>query len=180
MKSQLEWLSMYPNNRFLNNLSSLQGLRVLIVDDNVDFCDLMTMLLQIYGVEVQQAFSVRQALEIFEQWQPDVLVSDIGLPMEDGYALIQQVRTNTRNLGKVVLAIAVTGYADEKMLQRTLSAGFDLWFTKPLDIDEFLAVLCCLAICQQSSYAIAQRILVHVSRPSDVSLENQLAPALAS
>jgi CheY-like chemotaxis protein len=153
---------MYTNDEFPANLSSLQGLRVLVVDDNVDFCDLIALLLQPDGVEVQKAFSVQQALEIFRQWQPDVLVSDIALPKEDGYALIQQVRTKAGERGEVVLAIAVTGYADENMYQHALCAGFDLWFTKPLDFDEFLAVLACLAICQQSSYAIAQRILGNV------------------
>jgi CheY-like chemotaxis protein len=171
---------MYPSNRFLNNLSSLQGLQVLIVDDNVDFCDLMTILLQLYDVEVQQAFSVPQALEIFEQWQPYIVISDIGLPKEDGYALIQQVKSKAKERGQVVLAIAVTGYDDEKMCQRALSGGFDLWFTKPLDIDEFLAVLARLALCQQSSYAIAQQILGNLPRPGDVSLEKPLVPAFAS
>ncbi|MBD2449008.1 response regulator [Nostoc sp. FACHB-152] len=170
---------MYPSNRFLNNLSSLQGLQVLIVDDNVDFCDLMTILLQLYGVEVRQAFSVPQALEIFEQWQPYIVVSDIGLPKEDGYALIQQVKSKAKELGQVVLAIAVTGYDDEEMCQQGLSAGFDLWFTKPLDMDEFVAVLARLAICQQSSYAIAQQILGHVSGYGDLSLEQQLEPLVS-
>ncbi|WP_313931782.1 response regulator [Nostoc paludosum] len=133
-----------------------------------------------YGVEVQQAFSVPQALEIFEQWQPYIVVSDIGLPNEDGYALIQQVKSKAKERGQVVLAIAVTGYADEKMRQRGLSAGFDLWFTKPMDIDEFMAVLACLAICQQSSYAIAQRILSHVIRHGDLCLEQQLEPLVSS
>jgi hypothetical protein len=76
--------------------------------------------------------------------------------------LIQQVRTKAGEREEVVLAIAVTGYTHEKMLQHALSAGFDLLFTKLLDFDEFLAVLACLAICQQSSYAIAQRILGNV------------------
>ncbi|MCC5627252.1 response regulator [Nostoc sphaeroides CHAB 2801] len=158
-----------------SNYSSLQGLRVLLVDDNVDFfCSLMTLLLQLYGVEVQTAFSVQQALEIFEQWQPDVLVSDIALSKKNCYALIQQVRTKVGERGEVVLAIAVTGYANKNMLQRALCAGFDLWFTKPLDFDEFFAVLTCLAICQQSSGAIiAQRILDHVPKHADLSLSQQ-------
>jgi two-component system, OmpR family, response regulator len=163
---------MYTNNEFPTNFSSLQGLRVLVVDNNVDFCDLIALLLQPYDVEVQKAFSAQQALEIFGQWPPDVLVSDIALPKEDGYALIQQVRTNAGERGEVVLAIAVTGYVNEKMLQRALCAGFDLWFTKPLDLDEFVAVLATLAICQQSSYAIAQQILGHVPRHGDLNPEN--------
>lgn len=136
------------------------------------------MLLQPYGVEVQTASLAQQALKIFVQWQPDVLVSDIALPNEDGYTLIQQVRTKAGERGEVVLAIAVTGYANEKMLQRALCAGFDLWFTKPLNFDEFLAVLACLVVCQESSYLIAQRILGNVPRHGDFSLEKQLYPTL--
>lgn len=168
---------MYINNEFSTDFSSLQGLRVLVVDDNVDCCDLIRLLLQLYGVEVQTAFSVQEGLEIFRQWQPDVIVSDIAFPQEDGFALIQQLRSKAGEPGKVVLAIAVTGYADEQTLKRALSAGFDLLLTKPLHFDEFLAVLACLAICQQSSYAIAQRILGYVSIHGDLSLEKQLAPA---
>lgn len=171
---------MYTNLKFPTNLSSLQELRVLVVDNNVDCCDFMKFLLQFYGIDVQTAFSAQQALEIFGQWQPDVLVSDIALPKEDGYSLIQKVRTKTGERGQVVLAIAVTGYVNEKMLQDALSAGFDLWFTKPLDFDEFLAVLTCLAICQQSSYAIAQRILGHVPVHGDISLEKDLEPVCIS
>jgi two-component system, OmpR family, response regulator len=98
-------------------------------------------------------------------------VSDIALPNEnDGYALIQQLRTSSAERGELVIAIAVTGYANEKMLEY---AGFDLWFTKPLDFDEFLAVLGCLAIYQQCSYASAQQILGHVPRHRELSLEKQ-------
>jgi CheY-like chemotaxis protein len=171
---------MFTNNEFSTNFSSLQGLRVLVVDNNVDCCDLITLLLQFYGVEVQTAFSVQEALEIFRQWQPDVLVSDIALPQEDGFALIQQLRTKAGEAGEVVLAIAVTGYTDQHTLKRALSAGFDLLLTKPLHFDEFLAELACLRICQHSSYAIAQRIMAHVPIHGDLSLEKQLAPAFPS
>jgi two-component system, OmpR family, response regulator len=154
---------MYSNNVFSDvfptHSPSLQGLRVLVVDNNADSCDLMKQMLQPYGVEVQAAALAQQALEIFGQWQPDAIVSEIALPGEDGFALIRQVRTSTQERGKTVLAIALTSYATKKMRQRAFRAGFDLWFTKPLHFDEFVAVLTCLAICQQSSYAIAQRIL---------------------
>ncbi|MCF2150259.1 response regulator [Desmonostoc muscorum LEGE 12446] len=165
---------MYPNNRFPTNLQCLQGLRVLVVDHNGDFSDSIALLLQPYGVEVQTASLTQQALEIFVQWQPDVLVSDIALSKEGGYPLIQQVRTQAGERGEAVLIIAVTGYANKKILQSPLYVGFDLLFTKPLDFNEFLAVLACLAICQQSSYTIAQRILGHVPRHDRLSLEKQL------
>ena len=69
---------MYLDNGFPTNLPSLQGLRMLVVDNNIDTCDLMTLLLQPYGVEVQTAFLVQQALEVFVQWQPDILVSEVA------------------------------------------------------------------------------------------------------
>jgi len=165
---------MYLDNGFPTNLPSLQGLQILVVDNDIDSCDLMTVLLQPYGMEVRVAFLVQQALEIFVQWQPDVLVSEIALPKEDGYALIRQVRTLTQERGKEALAIAVTAHPTKQTRQRTLSAGFDLWFTKPLNFDEFFAVLGCLAICKQSSDAIAQRILGNGPRYDAISLEKQL------
>ena len=70
----------------------------------------------------------------------------------------------------------MTGYDNEKMHQRALCVGFDLWFTKPIDFDDFLAVLTCLAICQQPSYAIAQRILGNFTVHRELSFEKQLAP----
>jgi DNA-binding response OmpR family regulator len=79
-----------------------------------------------------------------------------------------------------VLALAVTGYVTEEIQKRALSAGFDLWFSKPLDFDEFLAVLSCLVICQQSSYAIAQQILGNVLRHDALNLEKQLDLTLPS
>jgi CheY-like chemotaxis protein len=171
---------MYIDHGFPNNIPSLQGLRMLIVDNNIDSGDLMTMLLQPYGVEVRVAFLVQQALKLFMQWQPDVLVSEIALPKEDGYALIRQVRTLTAARGKETLALAVTTYANKETRQRALSAGFDMWFTKPLNFDEFLAALSCLVICKQSTYAIAQRILGNVLRQDGIKLENQLCPAVSS
>ncbi len=149
---------MYLNNRFSTNLSSLQGLRVLVVDSNDDCCVLLSVLLQWYGVQVQTASSVKLGLEIFEQWQPDILVSDIAFPGEDAHPLIHQVRTRNER-GELVIAIAVTGYDTQNISQRGLCHGFDLWFSKPLDLHEFVAVLASLATCQLSSYAIAQRIL---------------------
>jgi len=172
--------AVYLDNGFPTNLPSLQGLRMLVVDNNIDTCDLMTLLLQPYGVEVQTAFLVQQALEVFVQWQPDILVSEVALPKEDGFALIRKVRTLTAARGKEVLALAVTGYVTEDTQKRALLAGFDLWFTKPLDFDEFLAVLSCLVICQQSSYAIAQRILGNDLRHDALNLEKQLELTLSS
>ncbi len=158
---------MHPNKKFSTTSSFLQGLRVLFVDDNVDFCDLIALTLQLYGVELRTAFSVKEALEIFMQWQPDILVSDIALPKEDGFALIHQVRKLTTKLGKCVPAIAMTGCVNEQMHQRTMLAGFDLWVPKPVDLDELVAMLGILAIRQKSSSAIA---LASVAYSSAIAL----------
>ncbi|MCC5622940.1 response regulator [Nostoc sp. CHAB 5715] len=137
---------MHINNKFLTNPSFLEGLRVLLVDNDVNFCNSLTPMLQSYGVSVQAAFLKEQALEIFVQWQPDVLLSDISTPNEDGYALIHQVRTLTGEQGKVVPAIALTSTVTEDMYQHALLAGFSLCFAKPVVIDDFVAVLGILAI----------------------------------
>jgi two-component system, OmpR family, response regulator len=162
------------NNGFSTNLLSLQGLRILVVDNNIDSCNWMTVMLQSYGAKVQVAFLVQSALKIFVEWQPNVLVSEIALPQEDGCDLIRQVRKLRREQCTGALAIAVTAYITENTQKRALSAGFDLWFTKPLNVDDFVAVLGCLAICQQSSYAIAQRMLGSLPKYSALSHEKQL------
>ncbi|MCC5598707.1 response regulator [Nostoc favosum] len=136
---------MHINNKFPTNPSFIQGLRVLLVDNDVNFCNSLTPMLQSYGVKVQAAF-LGQALEIFVQWQPDILLNGISSPKEDGYALIHQVRTLTGERGKAVPAIALTGAVTEDMYQRALLAGFSLCVAKPVVIDDFVAVLGILAI----------------------------------
>ncbi|MEH1954824.1 response regulator [Nostoc sp.] len=137
---------MHINNKFPTNTSFLQGLRVLLVDNDVNFCNSLTAMLQSYGVKVQVAFFVQQAMEIFVQWQPDILLNGISSPKENGYALIHQVRTLTGERGKVVPAIALTGTVTKDMYQHVLLAGFNLCFAKPVVIDDFVAVLGILAI----------------------------------
>nr|WP_277883286.1 response regulator [Nostoc flagelliforme] len=137
---------MLINNRFPTHPSFLQGLRVLLVDNDVNFCNYLTAMLQSYGVKVQAAFLGEQALEIFVQWQPDVLLNDISSSKEDGYTLIQQVRTLTGERGKAVPAIALTGAVTEDIYQRSLLAGFSLCFAKPVVINDFVAVLGILVI----------------------------------
>ncbi|MCY7390107.1 MAG: response regulator [Leptolyngbyaceae cyanobacterium CAN_BIN12] len=145
---------MHRSREFSTNFSFFQGLRVLIVDNHIDSSDLIALILQSYGVGVQTALLVQPALKIFRQWQPDILVSEIALPDEDGLALIRQVRMLGGESNKRVTAIAVTAYVTEKMHQCALSSGFYLWFTKPLDFDAFVAEVAYLAICRQSPIAI--------------------------
>lgn len=136
---------------FLNMLgvcqdySALKGLRVLVVDDDVDSCDLIVLTLDGFAIESQTAFSAKQALEAFVEFQPDVLVSDIAMPDADGYALIRQVRTLEADRDSQIPAIAVTAIVSEEGGKRALSAGFQTWLPKPLDIDALVETIATLA-----------------------------------
>lgn len=121
--------------------ASLKGLRVLIVDDDVDSCELMVLTLETYTVETQVVFSVREALQAFLDFQPDVLVSDIAMPDEDGYSLIRKVRQLETHRGNKVPAIAITAVATEEACRYALSVGFNQWITKPFDPDDLVAAI---------------------------------------
>jgi PAS domain S-box-containing protein len=115
---------------------NLEGLRVLVVDDDADNLDLITFILEQYGVEVRAVASAKDALSIVIQWQPDLLLSDIGMPEVDGYTLIRQIRALPEEQGGQVRAIALTAYAGEMNQQQALSAGFQEHITKPVDPTE--------------------------------------------
>jgi len=161
---------MEKNNRFVTDFPFLQGLRVLVVDNHVDSCDAIELLLQMYGVEVRKAFLAQEALKILVEWQPDILVSDIALPEVDGFTLVRQTRTITAKREKVLLVIAVTAYISEEMRQRALSGGFDWWFTKPLAFNDFLSVLAYWAIARFPSF-ITRRILINIANNHYLSFQ---------
>jgi two-component system, OmpR family, response regulator len=161
---------MDKNNRFFDNFPFFQGLRVLVVDNNVDCCDLIEFMLQIYGVEVRKALLAQEALKILVEWQPDILVSDVALPEVDGFALVRQARTIAAERGKALLIIAVTAYISEEMRQIALSSGFDFWFTKPLNLNDFVTVLAYAAIANLAS-TFFQRTWSNVANNSCLSFE---------
>ena len=115
---------------------SLDGLRVLVVDDQADARELLIAMLQQYGAEVIAVATAVDALEALPRIKPNVLVSDIGMPGEDGYALIRQVRAMTAEQGGQIQAIALTGYASASDRTHALSAGFQLHMAKPVDAIE--------------------------------------------
>jgi CheY-like chemotaxis protein len=92
-----------------------------------------------------RARSVREALDILDQWQPDVLVSDISMPDEDGYGLIRQVRALPAESGGQIPAVALTGYASDKDATRVLEAGYHMFAPKPVDLAELAAEIARLA-----------------------------------
>ncbi|PSB44286.1 histidine kinase, partial [Cyanosarcina cf. burmensis CCALA 770] len=124
---------------------SLNGLRVLVVDDEADTRQWITVVLEESGAEAIVVGSVGEALEVIEQQRPDVLISDIGMPGEDGYALIRKIRELEPQMGGTIPAVALTGYAREEDYTKALAEGFQLHVAKPIRAAELVAVVTSLA-----------------------------------
>jgi len=127
------------------NSLSLSGLQILVVDDDQDNRDLLMFALSQYGAQVRDAASAEEALLVLTQYSPDVLVSDIGMPDLDGYALIRQIKDLEAQRGTKLPAVALTGYAKESDRAKALAAGFDYHLSKPVEIDELVTVVSQLA-----------------------------------
>ncbi|HLL54902.1 MAG TPA: ATP-binding protein [Myxococcaceae bacterium] len=111
----------------------LTGVRVLVVDDKPDAREVLVAALQQYGANVIAAASTAEALGTLERFEPRVLVSDLGMPGEDGYSLLRQVRALSREeLGRVPV-VALTGFAGSAERARALEAGFQSHVAKPVD-----------------------------------------------
>ena len=112
----------------------LAGLRILVVDDEVHILELLKFMLENYEAEVLTVTSAYEALDILSTnpEQYDVLVTDIGMPLQDGYSLIQQVRELDTEVGGQILAIALTAYASVQDQQRAIDAGFQAHIAKPV------------------------------------------------
>ena len=119
----------------------LRGLRVLVVDDEFDARALLTTMLQGSGAQVRAVSSAREALESMESWKPDVMIADIGMPVEDGYSLIRQVRALPREQGGQTPALALTAYARTEDRIRALSEGYQVHLAKPVDRVELATVI---------------------------------------
>jgi len=114
-------------------LPRLDALRILVVDDSADGRTLTSLVLTQAGASVTAAASAREALQLLDVDRPDALVSDIGLPDEDGYALIRQIRQYEAEHGSFLPAVALTGYARAEDRARILAAGFQAHVPKPVD-----------------------------------------------
>lgn len=127
------------------DLRLLDGLRLLIVDDDPDTLCLFALALEEDGAEVIVAASADEAMRAVEQLQPDVVVSDILMPEATGYDLLRQVKDWDARQGKRTLAIAVTALADYEEQTRALEAGFSGYLPKPVNIDNLSAAVAILA-----------------------------------
>ncbi len=116
----------------------LDGLRVLVIDDEEDARALLAALLRERGAEVRLASSGREALDELPRLKPDVVVSDIGMPEMDGYSLIQQIRARAPAQGGRTPALALTAYARPEDVERALAAGFQHHMAKPIEPAELV------------------------------------------
>lgn len=112
---------------------ALRGARALVVDDDHDTREILSVMLRRYGAEIRTAGSVREALVAFGDWRPDVLVSDIGMPVEDGYALIRTIRARVPEDGGTVPAIALTAFAGVQDREMAIASGFHQHLSKPVE-----------------------------------------------
>ncbi len=119
----------------------LDELRILVVDDSADGRTLTSLVLTQAGATVTAVASVREALQMLEVERPDALVSDIGLPDEDGYGLIRQIRQHEAAHGGFLPAVALTGYVCAEDRARILAAGFQAHLPKPVDPVELTATI---------------------------------------
>ena len=126
-------------------LPSLQGLKVLVVDDDADTRELIREVLKECGSEVVMSRSAAEALEALEQHQPDILISDLGMPDEDGYSLISKIRSLPPERGGQIPAAALTAYARAEDRMRVLRSGFQFHLPKPVDSAELVTVVASLA-----------------------------------
>jgi signal transduction histidine kinase/ActR/RegA family two-component response regulator len=123
----------------------LDGIRVMLVEDDPDGRHMLTVLLELAGATLMCAASVREGMEVLETRRPDVIVSDIGMADEDGYTLIRRLRAREAERGGAIPAVALTGYVRPEDRARILVAGFQAHIGKPFEPDELLATVASLA-----------------------------------
>jgi PAS domain S-box-containing protein len=123
----------------------LDGLKVLIVDDEADTRELLSVVLKRCGAEVVTASSATEAHDLLERLQPNILVSDIGMPGEDGYELIRKVRALPPEKGGRIPAVALTAYARMEDRLRVLRSGYQMHIPKPVELSELVAIVANLA-----------------------------------
>jgi signal transduction histidine kinase/CheY-like chemotaxis protein len=123
----------------------LDGVRVLVVDDDAESLALVEAMLARAGAAVRTSRSAREAMEHLRAWSPSVLVSDIGVPEEDGYSLIRRVRALAPGEGGGTPAIAMTGYGRPQDRQQAIAAGFNVYVPKPVDPVELTGLIASLA-----------------------------------
>jgi PAS domain S-box-containing protein len=128
-----------------SEVPSLEGLRILVVDDETDALDLIAVELAQHGAKVKGVGNAADALTALEQSEFDLLISDIGMPNTDGYDLIRQIRQQEEGKNRKIPAVALTAYARVQDRMQSVMAGFSTHISKPVEVNELVTVLASLA-----------------------------------
>ena len=127
---------------------TLGTLDVLLVENDTDTREALQIVLENHGSRVRSVASVRQALEAYDAHPPDLVISDVGMPGENGYVLIRAIRDHEKGRSHRTLAIAITGFASREDHETALRAGFDEHVAKPVEVDDLLDRVRVLAACR--------------------------------
>jgi len=133
------WENQTQGEDLLN--SSIADQRILLVDDDDDTLNLLAEVLREQGAMVEVAGSVREAIEVLDRFQADVIVSDLAMPEDDGYSLIQAIRARETGERKLAQAIALTALVRIGDRARALSAGFNMFLPKPVQPNELISAI---------------------------------------
>ncbi|MGJ3245866.1 MAG: response regulator [Elainellaceae cyanobacterium] len=144
------------------NFSLFDNLNVLVVDSDDDSREMLTGLFETYGIKVITAASGNEALKLIKQYQPNVLISEIRLPDEDGYSLMEKVKALETTHQIKIPAIALTVYASEIDRAHSISVGFCEHLAKPCNFDTLLATV---------AYLTGRDHLIHQIRMESVESE---------
>ena len=113
----------------------------MVVDDDLDTCDTIGAVLEAAGADVRTCASADQALGVMDTWIPDILVSDLAMPGDDGFALIRAIRGRRAEDGGRMIAVALTAYGRSEDRAKALSAGFQMHLRKPVAPGHLVSVV---------------------------------------
>lgn len=125
--------------------AELEGVTILAVEDHPDSLELLTEALQVLGATVFPATTSREAFELLLQHRPQLIVSDIGLPDEDGYSLLRRIRRLGPEEGGTTPAIAVSAFTSAEDRKRAIAAGFQAFVAKPMELNQLVSSIRALA-----------------------------------
>ncbi|WP_017318514.1 response regulator [Mastigocladopsis repens] len=126
----------------MENLQNLDGLQLLVVDDDIDSVELIRAIFtSYYNVQVLTATCSEKAFQLITQFKPDILISDIAMPDEDGYVLMRKIRTHSDEQIRQIPAVALTALPPEESYNLAQDAGFTAHMPKPFDTDDLMTTV---------------------------------------
>jgi len=138
---ELAVMTATPQADPVQRAAEFKGRSMLVVDDNIDSLEMIAEILRLSGADVLTATSAAEAYELLQRERPEVLVTDVGMPEEDGYALLRKVRQLAPESGGSTPAVALTGYASEEDRRQAALAGFQSHLCKPVEPSQLLTIV---------------------------------------